>query len=326
MRSAAPSKLPLEGAALLLSLSDSLLVLASMLPLRDLAHLLQTCKPIHHRLSRDAGIWHCAIKRDVLRGHWLRPHPKLLSAFPKLRFVLKYYDLKFAHNVSFRYPLDDESADKLAKELLPMNGRLQFLRFYKGRLSAKGVASLQRAISAQGRVVELQLWENPNVGNMHELLKCSSLVCLSLHANHLGDADMLLMASALRENATLKNLYLGTNNIGDAGIAHLAQVLRHSNLCSLGLSTNHIGDEGALALAEALQGNRVLNQLFLAWNQVSNQGARALIGMLDCNKTLGQLLISGNRIDVELMYVLSEATKLPRRRLAQNEDTTRTDN
>jgi len=246
----------------------------------------------------------------------------LLHRFPALRLVTKLYDVCRGYNVAFRSPLGDKEAVKLAR-LLVANRRLQYLRFYKGDFSADGISALAGALQTQNRVLEMQLWENQKVNpsSLALLLSCQSLKTLSLHHNCIDEHGALVLATALPAS-NVSQLYLGNNEIGDNGLVHLAKCINSCKyLTSLGLSSNNIGDRGVVELSAALHKNITLRSLYLAWNLISSSGAQALLDALDFNKVLSQLLLSGNgKIDTELIYVLGEAIKVPRRRIRQTKD------
>mmetsp|Transcript_90219 Transcript_90219/g.255723 ORF Transcript_90219/g.255723 Transcript_90219/m.255723 type:complete len:591 (+) Transcript_90219:113-1885(+) len=96
----------------------------------------------------------------------------------------------------------------------------------------------------------------------------------------LGDRGACAVARALAAppNASLGELCLGRNGIGDAGAEAIAAVLgAGSALRRLSLRDNAIGDAGARALAAALSLNGVLEELDLWGNQLSDLGGRALL-------------------------------------------------
>ncbi len=72
-------------------------------------------------------------------------------------------------------------------------------------------------------------------------------------------------------DATLKEVNLTDNNIGDAGAYALAYALRYNKtLIKINLSGNNIGDSGASALATALVHNKTLTTIDLLGNCIPN--------------------------------------------------------
>jgi Ran GTPase-activating protein (RanGAP) involved in mRNA processing and transport len=89
-----------------------------------------------------------------------------------------------------------------------------------------------------------------------------------------------LLAAALKKNATLQQLDLGSmygNAVGDAGAASLAAALeKNATLQHLDLYGNSVGDAGAASLAAALENNTTLQHLALGSNKVGDAGAESL--------------------------------------------------
>ncbi|MBP9877433.1 MAG: hypothetical protein KBF71_03765 [Alphaproteobacteria bacterium] len=102
-----------------------------------------------------------------------------------------------------------------------------------------------------------------------------------------------------------------TYEIGDQGIAQLADALRSNNsLTSIVIWQGQIGDAGAKALAAALQENRTLKELLLPANRIGNEGAQAFAAALKVNTTLTALSLSGNSVGNEGGKLLAEALEV----------------
>jgi len=96
----------------------------------------------------------------------------------------------------------------------------------------------------------------------------------------LGDKGCAAIAAGLQrsQNAGLKELCLGCNDIADDGVEALALVLAAgSNLRRLSLRDNRIQDRGALALAGALKAGSKLEEIDLWGNCISDAGKMAII-------------------------------------------------
>ena len=66
----------------------------------------------------------------------------------------------------------------------------------------------------------------------------------------MGAAGAASLASALEKNATLQELSLANNNVGDAGAASLASALeKNTTLQTLDLGENSVGAAGTASLA-----------------------------------------------------------------------------
>jgi hypothetical protein len=98
----------------------------------------------------------------------------------------------------------------------------------------------------------------------------------------------------LRVNSTLECVYLEFNLIGDLGVQHMAEALAYnctSRVKELHLSGNRVGDAGAVALASMLETNRnTMRKLNLDVNKIGDVGMQALGAALRTN--IGGVAIS----------------------------------
>ena len=90
------------------------------------------------------------------------------------------------------------------------------------------------------------------------------------------------LSAALGSGAlpNLTSLYLGWNQIGDAGMSAFATALGNGALPQLErlhLANNHIGDAGAVAIAGALKVNPSMYKLSLRLNEIRDAGAIATV-------------------------------------------------
>ncbi|KAI8999542.1 hypothetical protein BC832DRAFT_534322 [Gaertneriomyces semiglobifer] len=129
------------------------------------------------------------------------------------------------------------------------------------------------------------------------LAKAGSFVReLDLGCNELGDKGAQLLATFLKDDASLEGLRLNANDIGPQGATSLANALHFNDrLNFLDLSNNNIGDEGGMALANALQINTTLTQLSLVNTSLSGNSLIGLATVLRNNTSLITLDISNNR-------------------------------
>ena len=81
-------------------------------------------------------------------------------------------------------------------------------------------------------------------------------ISLSLSSQGITSEQAIQLAQALAENHTITELYIGYNDIGDAGAKALAL---NQTITSLYLTDNDIGDKGAQALAE----NKTIKWLYI---------------------------------------------------------------
>ncbi|CAF3765315.1 unnamed protein product [Rotaria magnacalcarata] len=179
-----------------------------------------------------------------------------------------------------------------------------------------------------------------------------SLYTTDLVSMEIGDNETQFLADALQNNNTINQLNLSSNDIGDIGAEHLAHALQnnkrltslifgfdykyiqheHYTIGFLRLADseldekdkkrksrlrtwpgNRIGDRGTQYLADALQMNKTLVVLNLAYNQVGNDGARYLAKLLQNNTTLAKLILRNQREGYSIedvgAYYLADALK-----------------
>ncbi|XP_004347852.1 hypothetical protein CAOG_04027 [Capsaspora owczarzaki ATCC 30864] len=135
---------------------------------------------------------------------------------------------------------------------------------------------------------------------------------VQLDQNQIGDTGLQAIAEALTVNTTVTHLGLQLNQIGDAGAQALAEALKVSKtLIWLDLNKNQIGDVGAGAIAEALKVNTTtLTELFLGWNQIGDAGAQAIAEALRVTTTLTFLDLRRNQIGDAGAQAIAEALKV----------------
>ena len=113
-------------------------------------------------------------------------------------------------------------------------------------------------------------------------LSATELSVLELDGSTIGDEGMRLLAPALAESVTLKELYVSEVGISSKGLKALSAVLKNPNskLERLYMQDNLIGNEEAKILATSLAGNRTLKSLYFdgynttvtdeAWSEFSH--------------------------------------------------------
>lgn len=195
-------------------------------------------------------------------------------------------------------------ANNLAKSL-KSNSTLKSILLTGNRIGHDGIASLVEALLENDTLESLSLNDNPigisGVKSMATLLSSGecSLKILYLNKINLGDKGIALLANALKENDTLECLEIANNNITHVGAQSLELALEDNNtLQKVNMAHNNIGNEGVGCIATALIGNRSLNVLDLSHNNIGNEGAEAMAESLSIrgNNTLRELKLTGNDI------------------------------
>jgi hypothetical protein len=88
----------------------------------------------------------------------------------------------------------------------------------------------------------------------------TTLRCINLRHNYLGEGGGRALAESLRLNTTLTTLPLGSNGLGEGGGRALAESLRlNTTLRLLYLDGNSQGEGGGRALAETVRLNATLD-------------------------------------------------------------------
>ena len=100
------------------------------------------------------------------------------------------------------------------------------------------------------------------------------------------DAHALLIAQVCSRATLLRELWLGTNEIGDVGAGAIGAALSRSSLERLDLTCNGFGDDGALRLAAGLAANHSMRHLHLDGNRIGDAGADALCQALLSNPAM----------------------------------------
>lgn len=210
--------------------------------------------------------------------------------------------------------LQPSHATALGK-LLGLNLNISTLQLEYHRLAAESVGAIATGLLESETLTALCLTNTmePSGGTRiaRALPANATLTELKILYNNIGDDGAAALADGLTSNATLTKLTLWHNLIGDEGAAALANGLkRNATLTKLDLGFNKIGDRGAAALADALRVNAVVEKLGLRCNRsVGDEGAAALANALTVKTTaLTALDLTGaNRISSQGARALADA-------------------
>ena len=96
----------------------------------------------------------------------------------------------------------------------------------------------------------------------------ASLTQLSLHKNRIGDAGAAAIARAIGDGGlkSLQQLHMAHNDIGDGGALALAEAFTAAKahpIETLSLQHNNIGDAGLKAIAQTLKKGSMRDALFI---------------------------------------------------------------
>eukprot|EP00978_Attheya_sp_CCMP212_P040233 scaffold217499_cov49-Attheya_sp.AAC.4 len=135
---------------------------------------------------------------------------------------------------------------------------------------------------------------------------------LNLNWNQFDRVGAVAIASALKVNVSLKQLFLDGNDISIEGAVEIASALKtNSTLRILSLNWSNIGRQGSKAIALALEENSSLEQLYLEGNWIGVDGAVAISSALKKNSTLlTPLSLISNNIQYRGSIAISSALKM----------------
>ena len=179
-----------------------------------------------------------------------------------------------------------ESCEDEIAQLLQANTSLTSVTLRETEISGVKVCDV---LSSQTTLQHLDLSWNERVGGaykgqrrrpkkLHAMLEQNStLTSISLAGCNLRSGVVPHLANALvRNNCTIRALELDCNHLGK-GVAELGSALKaNASLRSLSLGSNGIPDGAAAKLAEGLLGNRVLHTMDLSANSLSAMTVHAL--------------------------------------------------
>ena len=135
---------------------------------------------------------------------------------------------------------------------------------------------------------------------VHEAILLKRCARLYIKETDLTSEGAAVVADALYQNETLKELFVFHNHVADLGAQSFARALssnRNSTLECLSLGSNSIGDQGTCFLAEMLKTNQTLKELWLPCNLIGDAGARALTeALITHNRTLTVLSLDWNQL------------------------------
>jgi Ran GTPase-activating protein (RanGAP) involved in mRNA processing and transport len=191
-------------------------------------------------------------------------------------------------------------------------------------LRLPGVLPFAKALGVTGTLLSLSLVHCGINAEACEALAStlcvnSSLRCLEIGQNPLGNAGASAIAFAAGGHPTLRGLFVNACEIGTSGCEALAQV---RTLDVLDLGHNRFGDAGASMLAQALgpphspsephggcgpRGPRGLCNLMLVSCGIEDKGAARLAERLIEDRTVSELALCRNRIGHDGIVALASA-------------------
>lgn len=137
-----------------------------------------------------------------------------------------------------------------------------------------------------------------------------SVKLVNLEENKLGIntssyiKNIMTPVDATKSTASIKYWILSNNCIGDEGLKHVAEGLKHdTNASEIYLDGNSITNVGAALIEEVLKENSTLKLLSLGDNYIDDSGTIAISNGIKANKTLRVLLMERNEKITDDGYV-----------------------
>jgi Ran GTPase-activating protein (RanGAP) involved in mRNA processing and transport len=242
----------------------------------------------------------------------LRNSREVITIFRLLRENSSIEELSLRH--SQICPMGAEAVGDFFKH----HGNLQEVRFVDCQFTGNSLELLCNGLAETRSPLQRLYLVNTDIGServihLAKLLqkKNSSLRELFLGENELGDEGVALLTAGVLESTSLRLLDLRSNGITSTGAMSLQGIITRSPfVLTLNLGNNILGNQGAAALARGLaQSSCVLQTLDLSDNAIEEAGASALASMLRYNVSLEDLNLSFNAIGDDGAHSLAAALK-----------------
>ena len=187
--------------------------------------------------------------------------------------------------------------------------KLETLNLRENKLDSESCAALANLIPHMPHLKELNLSNNPNIGQggavplMTSLTAHSSLEKLVLELTEIGVEDCRVLSELLSSSSTsLKQLYVGINDLPSEAVELIISGLQHKNnttLEKLVMWDSYFSLKNTISLASALEANHTLVHLNLGSCKIDSDGACQLASALCTNNKLQELGLSGNPVGPE---------------------------
>ena len=196
--------------------------------------------------------------------------------------------------------LGDVSAKYLSESLIE-NESLENLNLSNNKIEDEGAKSLAFLLSNNNTLKSLNLNNNDlrenGLRNMCKSLRTNTtLEMIGLSRNRFTK-EIKFLSQILTTNFSIKELYLGDNNIRNEGMKFLSKALKiNSHLKKLSLSGSILGNEGVKFLSKSLKTNKDLEEISLESCYINDEQIRYLSEALEVNSSLKKISISKNKI------------------------------
>ncbi|XP_030048611.1 NACHT, LRR and PYD domains-containing protein 12 isoform X2 [Microcaecilia unicolor] len=136
---------------------------------------------------------------------------------------------------------------------------------------------------------------------------------LILSQNVFTSTFVLSLNRIILDCGNLKDIFLGSNQIGDLGVKRMLEALRHPNckIKSLRLWDNSLTDICAEELCAALEENTTVLMLDLSRNAFTAQSVSSFVHLILTSKSLQDLQLGRNKLEDPGVQLLAEALRNP---------------
>ncbi|KAH1171861.1 hypothetical protein KIL84_007479 [Mauremys mutica] len=287
-----------------------------------------------------------AIKLDLLK--WFEAEAKNISSLPYKTYEELRDQLELFHCL---YEIQDEEFAKSAMD------NFQEIRLEHIRLTTMDEIALSFCVKnccskqslylcnctlgigerEEGRIAKLRKWlfplnplmKDPRTSSAYSLCqglkdpncKLKTIVLSSCKLSFAFPED--LSPKTLFTNQSLEKLDLSANTLGDLGLKHLCEGLKHphcnlqtlftnQSLTELELSGNELGDSGIKLLCDGLKHPNCKLQKLMVWDcHLTNACCGDLSSLLSTNQSLRELNLSSNNLSYSGVKLLCEGLKHP---------------
>lgn len=197
---------------------------------------------------------------------------------PELCDMLKYsYSL---HTLNLSRNLFDDQACTVLAEFLRTDTQLRELYLHHNQITQQGAMELFASLQYNNTKLDTLNLESNHItlNNNYNVPEMPNLKMLILASNPLGVPGMQALTGMLtNKRSTLKWLDLSETEVGDQGVALLAQALAvNCTLEHVMLSGNGLSDEAAKSMAWMLENNTTLLGVDMALNPIGLDGVHSL--------------------------------------------------
>ncbi|XP_065913984.1 protein NLRC5-like isoform X2 [Dysidea avara] len=176
-------------------------------------------------------------------------------------------------------------------------------------LSEKVVKDLADVIKSNAGLIELSLgynnFQSSAVVILLALRDVSNLMKLDLSNNNMSEAIVNELASVIKRNTKLEELYLGGNNLQSSAVVILQDLKNISKITKLDLSDNGMSDTVVHELASVIENNTKLEELNLGGNNLQSS-AVVILQALKNISNLTTLDLSNNNLSEEVAKDLAD--------------------